>query len=368
VATPIAHFARPSARLSRVRAAQLVVAVGACTAVSLALLPGVGMADPKPTIAEVQARVDALQDQADIAAEDVQEATLQRDALAKKAQAAQAEVAARQAALDASRAQLGKLAAASYRSGSPVNGLALVMSSDSAQSYLTRSADLQHLQQARTDQISAVQADKVRVAEASVQVEKDLAAQKAVEDTVAAKQKAIQDSLNQQQALLNQLTAEQKAQLAAAKAAREAAALKAAQAQAAAARASRARAAQPQATYAGPASGRAAAAVQMAYAQLGKPYHYGAGGASSFDCSGLTSFAWRAAGVALPHSSRAQYASGRKVAQSDLQPGDLVYFGRPIHHVGIYIGNGQMINAPQTGELVRVQAAFRSDYVGATRP
>jgi cell wall-associated NlpC family hydrolase len=79
-------------------------------------------------------------------------------------------------------------------------------------------------------------------------------------------------------------------------------------------------------------------------------------------------WAWARGGVSLPHSSQAQYDSIPHVAQSDVQPGDLVFFGSPIHHVGIYIGGGQMISAPHTGDVVKIQDAFRSDFVGAGRP
>jgi cell wall-associated NlpC family hydrolase len=79
-------------------------------------------------------------------------------------------------------------------------------------------------------------------------------------------------------------------------------------------------------------------------------------------------WAWARGGVSLPHSSQAQYDVINHVAQSEVQPGDLVFFGSPIHHVGIYIGGGQMINAPHTGDVVRIADAFRSDYVGAGRP
>jgi cell wall-associated NlpC family hydrolase len=79
-------------------------------------------------------------------------------------------------------------------------------------------------------------------------------------------------------------------------------------------------------------------------------------------------YAWRSAGVSLPHSSRAQYASLPHVSRSQLQPGDLVFFGNPIHHVGIYEGGGVMINAPETGEKVRRDSIARSDYAGAARP
>ena len=118
-----------------------------------------------------------------------------------------------------------------------------------------------------------------------------------------------------------------------------------------------------------PVSGRAGIAVSTARAQVGKPYVWGATGPGSFDCSGLTSYSWRAAGVTIPRTSRAQYAAGTKVSRSALQPGDLVYFGSPIYHVALYIGNNMMISAPQPGDVVKYQSvdAF-SDYAGATRP
>jgi cell wall-associated NlpC family hydrolase len=116
------------------------------------------------------------------------------------------------------------------------------------------------------------------------------------------------------------------------------------------------------------AGSRAAVAVQAALAQVGDPYQWGAAGPDSFDCSGLTMYAWAQAGVALPHNSAAQYAATPRVSQSDLQPGDLLFFGSPIHHVGMYIGGGQMVAAPYTGASVRVTSAMRSDFVGAGRP
>ncbi|HEY6744589.1 MAG TPA: NlpC/P60 family protein [Mycobacteriales bacterium] len=118
-----------------------------------------------------------------------------------------------------------------------------------------------------------------------------------------------------------------------------------------------------------PASERAAIAVATARAQIGKPYVTGGNGPGSFDCSGLTKYAWAAAGVTIPRVSRDQYAAGVKVSRSELQPGDLVYFGSPIYHVAIYIGGGQMITAPQPGEYVKYQAvSVFPDYAGATRP
>lgn len=115
-------------------------------------------------------------------------------------------------------------------------------------------------------------------------------------------------------------------------------------------------------------SPRSQIAVDTAKAQLGKPYSYGTAGPSTFDCSGLTMYSWAAAGVSIPHSSRSQFSVLPHVPMDALAPGDIVFFGRPVHHLGMYIGGGQMIHAPQTGDVVKVSPFYRSDYVGAGRP
>jgi cell wall-associated NlpC family hydrolase len=117
-----------------------------------------------------------------------------------------------------------------------------------------------------------------------------------------------------------------------------------------------------------PASGRAAAAVQYAMAQVGDSYVYGAAGPNAFDCSGLTMMAWAQAGVGLPHSSSAQYGSGPHVSSNALQPGDLVFYYSPISHVGIYIGNGLIVHAANPSTGVRVAGVFSMPYSGAVRP
>jgi len=117
-----------------------------------------------------------------------------------------------------------------------------------------------------------------------------------------------------------------------------------------------------------PVSGRAAAAVRYAMAQVGKAYVYGAAGPSAFDCSGLTMAAWGSAGVGLPHSSSAQYGSGTHISESQLQPGDLVFYYSPISHVGMYIGNGMIVNAENPSSGIRVTGLHTMPYVGAVRP
>jgi peptidoglycan DL-endopeptidase CwlO len=117
----------------------------------------------------------------------------------------------------------------------------------------------------------------------------------------------------------------------------------------------------------------ARAAVRWALAQLGDPYRWGATGPDTFDCSGLTSSAYRAAGVSIPRVSRAQWGAGPHVQLANLLPGDLVFYAdnptdpATIHHVGMYIGNGLMVHAPHTGDVVRVASIWRESYAGATR-
>src|SRR5680860_3132 len=107
--------------------------------------------------------------------------------------------------------------------------------------------------------------------------------------------------------------------------------------------------------------------VETAMRYRGVPYVWGGSSPSGFDCSGLVRYSFAQLGVSLPHSSRAQFKYGTAVARDNLLPGDLVFFGSPIHHVGIYVGGGNMINAPYTGTNVRVDDISRRDYVGTRR-
>jgi cell wall-associated NlpC family hydrolase len=110
-------------------------------------------------------------------------------------------------------------------------------------------------------------------------------------------------------------------------------------------------------------SGKVWTAIRFACAQLGEPYQWGAAGPGSWDCSGLTMRAWQAAGISLPHSSRMQTGYGTRVSASSLRAGDLVFFGSPVHHVGIYAGGGLMIHAPHTGDVVRIAPLYQTPSV-----
>ncbi|MGY1623727.1 C40 family peptidase [Geodermatophilus sp. SYSU D00965] len=114
-------------------------------------------------------------------------------------------------------------------------------------------------------------------------------------------------------------------------------------------------------------SDQVAAVLEKALAQVGDPYVWGGTGPDGFDCSGLTSYAYAAAGVSLPHSSRTQSGMGVAVSRSQLQPGDLVFFGSPVYHVGIYVGGGKMVHARTFGQPVAVTSVDMGGYSGARR-
>ena len=120
-------------------------------------------------------------------------------------------------------------------------------------------------------------------------------------------------------------------------------------------------------TVSAPASGSAAAVIAEAKKHLGTPYKWGGTTPSGFDCSGFTSYVFRKVGVSLPRVSSAQQNYGKKVSLNNLQPGDLVFKGKPAYHVGIYIGNGQYIHSPRTGDVVKIAKFNPSKFSSASR-
>lgn len=116
-----------------------------------------------------------------------------------------------------------------------------------------------------------------------------------------------------------------------------------------------------------PAAARAASAVKIAMSKIGKPYRYGATGPNSFDCSGLVVWTYKQLGVSLPRTSRAQSGVGTPVSKSQLRPGDLVFFYKPISHVGIYIGNGKIVHASTSGKPVKISDIAGKKFTTARR-
>ncbi|WP_240809632.1 NlpC/P60 family protein [Actinomadura sp. WMMA1423] len=114
-------------------------------------------------------------------------------------------------------------------------------------------------------------------------------------------------------------------------------------------------------------SGKAAQALRYAMSKIGRPYVWGAAGPSSFDCSGLTMWAYKQVGINLPHYTGSQWNAGTHVSRSQLQPGDLVFFYSDLHHMGIYVGGGKMLHAPQTGDVVKIAPMDGRPFAGGVR-
>jgi cell wall-associated NlpC family hydrolase len=307
-----------------------------------------------------------------------------------QASAATAKAAAAARAAEGYRQRIRQLVRAESRSH-PFEAYGAMLSSDSRTDFTARASLLEVVASRRAAVLA--EAAKARTTAAAAAAEARATAESAAKLTreLRVKRAELSERATQAAGLYRRLAAQERAARIAAEraaaaraAAQRAAAQRAAAQRAAAERASRtadrtdpaptsAPVAKPPppsvAPPAVPVSGRASIAVAEARRQIGKPYVWGATGPDSFDCSGLTGWSWRAAGVTLPRTSRQQYAAGVKVSRSALQPGDLVYFGSPIYHVAIYVGANTMISAPQPGDVVKYQSlgAF-NDYAGATRP
>jgi peptidoglycan DL-endopeptidase CwlO len=334
---------------------------GLATATTVAFLPtGSAIANPD----DVERRVQQLDTQASLAVEEFRQAEQQAAEVERRAAVAAEQAAAEQARLDEARTAMSDVVAAAYRRGGNDRFVALVADKD-PQAFLDRASALDRLARSQADVLASIETARARAASQQANAERQLEDLRQAQQQLAERKQQVERTLQAQQTLLAGLQAQERRRVdAAARASRE---TRPASAPTPTAPDAQAAPSSGQ-TYNGPASGRAKVAIDEGYRQLGKPYKYGGNGPENFDCSGFTSWVWRAAGVSLPRTSRDQYAQGRKVARADVQPGDLLYFGSPIHHVGMYLGDGQMIHAPSSGKYVHIASAWRRDFVGATRP
>ncbi|MEV8106531.1 NlpC/P60 family protein, partial [Streptomyces sp. NPDC088135] len=306
-------------------------------------------ADPQRTPAQVRSEVDRLYHDAEVATEQYNGAKEKATAAEGALDTLRDEAARRTERLNASRAALGSFAAAQYRTGGLDTSVQLALSSDPDQ-YLERAAYLD-----RIGDRQAAALDKVRHQVAQIA-------------TLRAQAKGKQAALAARQAELKKHRATITAKLAEARRllARLSPPERTAYADSDHGSPGRADRSTARGSVRAP-NARAAEAVAFAYGALGKPYVWGATGPSSFDCSGLTQAAWRSAGVSLPRTTYTQINAGRRVSRSELAPGDLVFFFSGISHVGLYIGNGQMIHAPRPGAPVRIAPIDQMPFAGAAR-
>ena len=340
--------AGPARRVGRLRAGLLI---GAATALTFTVLPGTASAVPAnpTTTAEAAQLVADASRELEVVSEKLNEAKVdleRQQAAVDGAEKAAFEAQQQRAALDGRIRQLARTA---YTGGnSTMNQLDVLLSSGSAEELVSQMGTLEAIAGHTSAAVS-------EVAEASDRAEDSR------DEARSAREKAersVADIQSQQQALEAKI-ADYQRQYAALDAQQRALVELAQGDSQPVARASRstertAPGAAPAPARAAAASGAAAVAVDTALAQVGDRYVWGAGGPDAFDCSGLTSYAYRAAGISLPHSSRSQSQMGRAVSRSELQPGDLLFFYSPVSHVGMYIGNGQMVHASTSSQPVKV--------------
>jgi cell wall-associated NlpC family hydrolase len=316
-----------------------VLTTAAAAAVAISAQAANAAPSEKPSKDEVKTKVDKLYEQAEQATEKYNGAKEKQEKLQKEISTIQDNVARGQQELNKLRDGLGSLAAGQYRSGGIDPSVQLFLSSD-PQDYLDKAATLDQLSGQQVDALKQIQDKQRELAQQRAEATEKLKDLDATRSELSKKKKEIQGKLAEAQRLLNTLTAQERQQLAEEE--------------------------QQRSTRAGGrtqlsvdvhGSGFAGAAFAAAQTRIGSPYVYGATGPSSFDCSGLTSWAYAQAGVSIPRTSEAQATIGTRIySQSQLQIGDLVFFYGDLHHVGLYAGNGQVLHAPHTGASVRYES------------
>ena len=326
------------------------------------------------TVAQAQQQLDAVSVQADKAVEAYDEATGALATVTAAATAAKAAAAQEQSVVDAAKVGVQALAVARYEGSSASPALAVLLSNDPT-TFLRQTEVLQqvsHYQAASLTDI--VNANRVMTA-LQASADQAVAAQQSALAHLAATKAAVEKVLSQQTALLTAAQAKAAHDAAVAASAAETAAIERQRTTAVSRSVTRPAllpvakqtthpkaptpvAVKAPAAVAPAASGKVAKILAFAYAQLNKPYRFGGAGSHVYDCSGLVMRAAAAAGISLAHSAAAQQRSGHRVPLSQLQPGDLVFWGNPAYHVGIYVGGGKILDAPHTGTVVQIQSLW----------
>ncbi|MFD3739210.1 NlpC/P60 family protein [Streptomyces sp. NPDC058629] len=361
--------------------------------------------EPKPAIEDVQKKVDELYRQAGSATQQYNRAKAASTAQRTKVDTLLSDVAKRTEKINEARRELGSFAAAQYRTGG-ITPTATFFLADDPQAYFDQSRLMSRSTERQQKAVDDFRTQQAAASKQRAEAVKSLESLTETQTTLRSSKQKVQNKLTEARSLLAKLTAEEKARLAELERKKEAEAKEKAEklARRQAAEAKEREAAEEKAreeaakesggdsgsgsdsgtgTGTSPGSGtdtgtgtgtdgsyaaKAEKVLAFARAQIGKPYVWGASGPASYDCSGLTQAAWREAGVTLPRTTWDQVKAGTRVATSDLQPGDLVFFYDDISHVGIYKGDGMMIHAPKPGANVREESIYYMPIYGSVRP
>ncbi|MFJ8844042.1 NlpC/P60 family protein [Streptomyces cyaneofuscatus] len=365
-------------------------------------------AEPKPAIEDVQKKVDELYRQAGSATQQYNRAKAASTAQRTKVDTLLSDVAKRTEKINEARRELGAFAAEQYRTGG-IAPTATFFLADDPQAYFDQSRLMSRSTERQQKAVDDFRTQQAAASKKRAEAVQSLESLTETQTTLRSSKQQVQNKLTEARSLLAKLTAEEKARLAELErkkeaeakekaerlAARQAAEAKEREEREAAEKKAREEAAKESGGDSGTGSGsgtgtgtspgsgtgtgtgtgtdgsyaaKAQKVLDFARAQIGKPYVWGASGPASYDCSGLTQAAWREAGVTLPRTTWDQVKVGTRVATSDLQPGDLVFFYDDISHVGIYKGDGMMIHAPKPGANVREESIYYMPIYGSVRP
>jgi cell wall-associated NlpC family hydrolase len=324
---------------------------------TLVLSASPGAADPdksngassgdKPSISEVKERLDTLNHQAEIASENLNTVRVQVQEARQRLSALQADVERKRSRVEALREQVVGSALADFQNGGGLSTTTSFLVADDPGTFMNGVASKAMVEHQQTGLLSKLTQQQRQLGAQEKQAQSAVTAINEDRADIAAHKQELTDRTQQAQDLLDSLEAAERARLLRLQAAAEPTYTE---------QPSRSVPRPP--TSSVPASGRAEVAVQTALAQIGDPYVYGAAGPDAFDCSGLTMYAWNAAGVALSHSSSVQSTQGTPVSVSALVPGDLVFYYSPVSHVGMYIGGGNIVHAPHTGTTVQIASLY----------
>ncbi|WP_405057774.1 NlpC/P60 family protein [Kribbella sp. NBC_01505] len=345
-------------RINRTKGIALAAITSTAVVAGVLFIQSGADADPKPSLDEAKKQVAALQHKAEEAGESANDLRGQISASQARLKALQAAVSKQQVQVDAVKRQIGSLAVAGYQT-SGMSTTAQLLLSPNPDQFLSQASTAQAFAGQQNSALRKFQDAQGKVADLQASAQSELASLQAVQ---AQQNKLIAEAkgnLDDAEKVLGKLSDAERRRIA----------------EENAKEAEKARDERPSRDsdrmdddLPVPANGRAGRAVQVAMAQMGDPYVWGDAGPNSFDCSGLMLYAWGKAGVSLSHSSKAQTNEGRRVAKSQLMPGDLVFYYSPVSHVGMYIGNGRIVHASRPGKPVKTDPIDLMPYNTAVRP